>query len=82
MQSVGTNDAIKMLSATAGGNTDNMGKMFGSVEALNAVLALGGPQAQAYSDKLAAMREASGATDAAFRAQTEGMNKAGFTMES
>ena len=55
--------------------------MFGSVEALNAVLALSGGQADTFQQKLAAMKDVSGSTDEAFKAKTEGINDAGFTME-
>lgn len=81
VESVGLTDAMKMLSDTAGGNTDTLSKMFGSVEALNAVLALSGGQAESFEKKLAAMGDASGATDKAFEAQTQGVNATGFAMQ-
>ena len=80
VQSVGLSDALTLLSAQAGGNTDTLTSMFGSVEALNAVLALSGGQSDTFQQKLAAMGDAAGATDEAFAAQTEGINKMGFTM--
>lgn len=81
VQSVGLTDAMNMLSATANGNTSTLTHMFGSVEALNAVLALSGGQADSFEKKLAAMGNASGATDSAFTAQTQGINAMGFTMQ-
>jgi len=81
VNSVGLTDALQLLSATAGGNTDDLGKMFGSVEALNAVLALSGGQADVFKQKLAAMGDVAGLTDKAFEAQTQGLNKNGFTWE-
>lgn len=81
VQTVGLNDAIGLLSGQAKGNTDTLSAMFGSVEALNAVLALSGPQAGAYTTALAAMQNASGAADKAFEAQTQGINKLNFTWE-
>ena len=81
VESVGLTNALGMLSDTAGGNTNQLGKMFGSVESLNAVLALSGPQADVFEGKLAAMGGAAGATDEAFAAQTEGINRNGFAME-
>lgn len=48
-----------------GGNVDQMGALFGSVEGLNAVLALTGSGAQKFADILAAMTTKAGATDAA-----------------
>ena len=81
VQSVGLTEATKMLTDTADGNTNTLSKMFGSVEALNAVLALSGGQAESFEKKLEAMKDAGGATDAAFQAQTQGMNATGFSME-
>ncbi|MEJ2630920.1 MAG: phage tail tape measure protein [Acidihalobacter sp.] len=48
-----------------GGNVEQMGQLFGSVEGLNAVLALTGPGAQKFGETLRAMGEKAGATDAA-----------------
>ncbi len=81
VQSVGFTDALGLLTETAGGNTDTLGKMFGSVESLNAVLALTGAQSETFQTKLAAMGMAAGETDRAFAAQTQGINAAGFTMQ-
>ena len=55
--------------------------MFGSVEALTAVLALSGEQADAYENNLIAMGQAAGAADRAFEAQTKGINANGFAMQ-
>lgn len=81
VQSVGLTDAMSLLTETSDGNTSTLTKMFGSVEALNAVLALSGGQADSFEKKLAAMGDASGATDSAFTAQTQGINAMGFTMQ-
>ncbi|RIK41600.1 MAG: phage tail tape measure protein [Chloroflexi bacterium] len=78
IESVGFSEAIALINAQADGNTDTMGKMYGSVEALTAVLALTGGQADTFQEKLSAMQEVTGATDEAFAAQTEGVNKLGF----
>ena len=53
----------------------------GSIEGQTLALALGGPLADSYAEKLTAMGGAVGATDKAFAAQTQGINKAGFTMK-
>lgn len=78
--SVGLTDATNLLTATADGNTDTMGKMYGSVEAVTAVLAMTGGQADSLTEKMAAMQDVTGAVDKAFTAQTEGLNANGFTM--
>jgi len=53
----------------------------GSIEGQTLALALAGPLADQYKSKLAAMGDAAGATDAAFAAQTKGVNSAGFAMQ-
>jgi len=78
---LGFQDALVQISSQADGNTNTLGKMYGSVEGLNAVLALTGPQADTWNDKVAAMADVTGATTAAFKEQTEGVNQAGFTWE-
>lgn len=80
VQSTGFAATLKALSAEAGGNTNTLAKMFGSVEALNAVLALTGSQADSVTQKTQAMREASGAVNTAFNEQANGVNASGFTM--
>ncbi len=67
VESVGFEEALTLLSDTAGGNTDTLGKMFGSVEAVGAVLALTGPQAETWNDKLGEMSNATGGVDTAFQ---------------
>lgn len=78
IESVGQEEALRMLADTTGGNTNELAKMFGSVEALNAVLALTGAQAETFSQKQAAMNDVAGASQGAFEAQTQGINKLGF----
>jgi TP901 family phage tail tape measure protein len=53
----------------------------GSIEGQTLALALAGPQADSFTKNLAAMGTAAGAADAAFLAQTSGINKVGFTMD-
>lgn len=62
------------VQAKTGGNTEVMAKMFGSVEALGAVLALTGSQSGSFSETLEGMKNRAGATDEAFAkmAQTSG----------
>lgn len=48
------------------------------IEAVPLALALAGPQADVFREKLRQMGDAAGATDTAFREQTEGVNAAGF----
>ena len=53
----------------------------GSIEGQTAALALADGQANVYQEKLEAMEDAAGASDAAFAAQTEGINANGSAME-
>lgn len=78
---LGLQDALGLIANQAQGNTNTLGKMFGSVEGLNAVLALTGPQADMWNEKVGAMANVAGATTAAFEEQMEGVNAAGVTWE-
>jgi TP901 family phage tail tape measure protein len=53
----------------------------GSIEGQTLALALAGPQAETFAEKLAAMGDAAGTTNQAFTAQTQGINKAGFAAQ-
>jgi TP901 family phage tail tape measure protein len=57
------------LMEATGGNIDEMAQLFGSVEALNAVMALAGPQAETFAKNQEAMANATGAAKAAFDEQ-------------
>lgn len=61
---------VKLKEATKGDN-EELAKAFGSVEALNAVLALTGPQANAFTESLKSMTDGTVAMDDAFNKQTE-----------
>lgn len=65
---------LEEVKAKTGGNTEVLAKLFGSVEALGAVLALTGSQAGSFSQVLQDMQTSAGATDKAFgkMAQTSG----------
>lgn len=78
---LGLQDALGLIANQAQGNTNTLGKMFGSVEGLNAVLALTGPQADMWNEKVGAMGDVAGATTAAFEEQMQGVNAAGVTWE-
>jgi TP901 family phage tail tape measure protein len=53
----------------------------GSIEGQTLAMALAGPQADTFREKLEQMGETAGATDQAFRSQTEGVNKVGVEWE-
>jgi TP901 family phage tail tape measure protein len=73
--------ALKALIGTTDGSVESVGKLFGRAEALNAVFALTGSQAETFNTKLDAMGDSAGATAEAFKEQTEGVNAAGFAWE-
>lgn len=72
LQSQGLSGFLQSVQEATGGNVDTMAKLFGSVEGLNAVLALtsqtGG---QAFTDTLAEINNAAGSTEEAFQKQTQ-----------
>lgn len=56
-------------------------ELFPDVEGLRAALALTGANAEKFTENLDAMRGAAGATDEAFKAQTEGVGEAAYTWD-
>lgn len=78
VESQGFATTLNSLTSEADGNNAILGKMFGSVDALNAVLALTGAQSETWAKKIEAMGDVAGATDEAFKEQAEGVNKLGF----
>jgi TP901 family phage tail tape measure protein len=81
LQSEGLQGTIAAITAAAEASGTPLQKYIGSIEGQTLALALGGPQADAYAQKLAAMGDAAGATDTAFLAQTQGINAGGFAMQ-
>ena len=67
----GLQTSLEMLKVAVGNNEIAFASLFGSVEAKNAVLALTGAQADAFTQKTKAMYEASGIATKAFKAQTD-----------
>ena len=66
MRSKGLTGFLADVAEKTGMNVDSLGKLLGSVEGLNQVLALGTSQAGAYADVLGQMQNASGVLDEAF----------------
>lgn len=63
----GLQGTLKLLHKAAGGSEQKLGEMFGRVEALNAVIALTGPQANNFTEKTEAMYNAVGKSNEAFQ---------------
>jgi hypothetical protein len=68
LKSMGLAGFLDMVKEATGGNVDQMSQLFGSVEALNSVLALTGNQADAFNSLLGEMEGGTGQTKAAFDA--------------
>jgi len=66
IQTKGLAGALAMVKEATGGNIDTLGKLFGSSEALTAVLALTGAQAESFNSILGQMEGSAGATKEAF----------------
>jgi len=73
--------SLKILTDAAEASGKPLQDYIGSIEGQTLALALGGPQAAAYTEKLNAMAGAAGATDAAFAEQTTGINALGFAFQ-
>ena len=71
LKQIGLSAAFKEAINATGGNMEQLRRLIGSVEGLQAVLALGGEQSGKFKEALAAMEDASGATDAAFGVMAE-----------
>lgn len=71
---------LRKMIATTDGSTEAMGKLFGSTEAVNAVLALTQGQAKSFDDKLLQVTRSAGATNTAFHEATSGPGKLAFEM--
>jgi TP901 family phage tail tape measure protein len=79
IKQLGLVGALDKMMKSTGGNTEMMKKLFPTIESMPAIMQLTGKGAGKFSDALNQMRTAAGATDQAFKDQTEGVNKAGFS---
>lgn len=67
LESKGFEGILQEVYAATGGNVDQMAKLFGSTEALNAVLILAQDSSGKFAGALKEMENASGATEEAYR---------------
>lgn len=77
----GLQGAIEALVRTAEKTGEPLQSFIGSIEGQTLALSATGGQAGTYTAKMLQMKDAAGATDGAFRAQTEGINASGFAMD-
>lgn len=66
LQSVGWAQMLQEIKEKTGGNTEAMGRLFGSTEALNSVLVLAGKGSGDFSTAMEMMQNSTGATQAAY----------------
>jgi TP901 family phage tail tape measure protein len=70
----GFDTVLKDVYETTGGNVDQIKKLVGRVEGLNAVLVLGGDQTGKFADDLKAMQDSAGSTQEAFDKMSQNMS--------
>lgn len=75
---LGLQGSIEAIVGAAESTGAPLQAFIGSIEGQTLALAATGGQAATFAEKLAAMGQATGATDEAFAAQTEGVNALGF----
>jgi TP901 family phage tail tape measure protein len=73
---------LKIVADASGGSADEMTKLFGRIEAVNAVLALSGKQYDTFIDKSEQVREGAGAMGEAFEKQAETGRSAGIRFDN
>lgn len=66
LQSVGWAQMLQEIKEKTGGNTEAMGRLFGSTEALNSVLVLAGKGSEDFTTAMNMMQDSTGATQAAY----------------
>ena len=81
LQSMGLQGVIAGIVQEAESSGLPLQKYISSIEGQTLALALAGPQADVFTEKLAAMESSGGALVDAFEAQTEGINANGFAMQ-
>lgn len=84
LEMFGLQEGLKLITDEAGTDAATIGKLFGNIRTLQAVLPLAGGAAETFTEDLEAMNNATGATDVAFEIMadnvdfkwTKSMNKA------
>ncbi len=76
LKSKGFSGVLADVARATGGNVDVMGRLFGSVEALNGVIILAGTGADTFRANLEAMGRSAGSTQAAFNKMADDIDLA------
>jgi len=79
LASLGFQGTLKALQTQTGGNASEMAKLFESTESWDLIQGVASVNADKFTRNLEEMAGAAGATDEAFREQTEGINAAGHS---
>ena len=82
LEAQGLSGFMENVKKATNGNTESMAKLFGSVEALNAMLQLTGSGAESFSNNLTQIASASGTTEAALDKMDGSGNKFNASIES
>lgn len=81
IKQMGLKDTIGAITKAAEESGKPLQAYISSIEGQTLAMALSGPQADAFAEKLKAMGDVSGSTEEAFDAQTKGINRMGFAWE-
>lgn len=81
IEQLGLQGSIQAIVDAANASGTPLQAYMGSIEGQTLALALAGPQADTYKEKLTAMGSAAGTAQTAFDLQTQGVNAAGFAMQ-
>lgn len=82
LKSLGLQGTINKIVESANKTGTPLQKYIGSIEGQTIALALAGSQSDVFSQKLKEMGSVAGATDEAFREQTQGVNKFAFMLQT
>lgn len=81
IKELGLQNTINKIVESAKATGAPLQDYIGSIEGQTLAVALAGPQAEAFTKKLKDMQKVAGATEEAFKEQTEGVNAFGFEMQ-
>lgn len=74
LESQGLADILQQVADKTGGSTEEIGKLFGGVEALKAVLPLTGTLATTFAGNIDAMAESAGSTEQAYATMADNLD--------
>lgn len=81
VKTLGLQKSIELMVAAADATNQPLQAFIGSIEGQTLAMALTGEQSETFTQRLEDMQNVTGQMDAAFEAQTQGVNKFGFAMQ-